>query len=286
VLASVMLALGACSGSAAEDAAPVTSPAPLRASGPLTDGFEIEPGSALIGAIFPLNLGAVDGHQAVLRVDDDVQHVFEGYLRQAKELGYPMESGLLGLPPGQWCSDPNDRITEDDPPEPYQTQCTAFGWKEEQFLVQLRGTVETDGGGYIHFSRGSYSRSAPPSRATPLATQGKVAPDTDVELAPDLTATDEPLVRLVEGSALIAEPFPSICETGGYLAVLQVRGDLIPVMRGYMEQFADAGYESEGISGDDDESRLFAFEREGGKTVSVIGVAGDPSHILIERCTE
>ncbi len=44
----------------------------MRTSGPLADGFEIESGSGLVGAVFPH--GAA-GHRAILRVDGDLQRI-------------------------------------------------------------------------------------------------------------------------------------------------------------------------------------------------------------------
>ena len=78
---ALVLALGGC----ADEPEEVT-----RTSGELADGFEIEPGSGLVGAVFPLGSGP--GHQAVLRVDGDLPTVFEEYARQAEELGYPLTS--------------------------------------------------------------------------------------------------------------------------------------------------------------------------------------------------
>ena len=48
----------------------------VRTSGALAGGFEIEPGSGLAGAVFPL--GYDGGHQAVLRVEGDARRVLDG----------------------------------------------------------------------------------------------------------------------------------------------------------------------------------------------------------------
>jgi hypothetical protein len=89
----------------------------------------------------------------------------------------------------------------------------------------------------------------------------------------------------VEGSALIAEPLPAECVTGGYVAVLQVSGELAPVLRGYREQFSSAGFGSEGLVGDEDEPRVDGYAAGGG-SLTAVGVAGAPSHVLVERCND
>lgn len=253
----------------------------VRTSGPLAEGFEIEPGSGLVGAVFPYGS---QGHQAVLRVDGDLPRVFEGYVAQAETLGYPLESGWPGRPEGQWCSDPGDG-TDDDPREgPFEVECTASSLVLGEYSVSVRGLAEPDGQGYIHLRIQPYS--AAPD-LPPLASDIPVASATDDELARDLTPPeDDPPLRVVEGSELVSEPFPATCATGGYVAVLQVTGELLPVMRGYEEQFrATTAFTSEGLVGDTDEPRVFA-EAAGGGDLIAVGVAGDPSYVLIERCND
>jgi hypothetical protein len=109
---------------------------------------------------------------------------------------------------------------------------------------------------------------------------------TDVEVAPDLTPeTDDPPVRVVQGSTLAAAPIPSGCATGGYLAVLQVTGEPAPVMQAYQQQFTDAGFGSEGLTGDDEALRVSA-ETAGGGQLAAVAVVGDPSYVLLERCND
>ncbi|MGY2127278.1 hypothetical protein [Blastococcus sp. SYSU DS0617] len=279
-----MLALGGCSGSPEEV---------VRTSGQLAGGFEIEPGSGLVGAVFPH--GAA-GQLAVLRVDGDLPRVFERYVRQAEELGYPVGSEDGGV--DAECSGPDDgeddRIvgddaTEDDPVDgPFLTECTASGLEMSESQVSVlsvRGLVDEDGAGYVVLETDRYPGDAP--ELPPLEADGPVASATDDELAPDLApSTDLPPLRIVEGSELITDPLPSRCTTGGYLAVLEVTGELMPVMRGYLEQFTDTtGFTSEGLVGDEEEPRVLAGAAGGG-LLNALGVAGDPSYVLVERCND
>lgn len=251
----------------------------VRTSGELADGFEIEPGSGLVGAVFPYG----SGHQAVLRVEEDLPSVFEGYVRQADGLGHPVEAPSWRRS-GEWCSDPGDATDDDDPREPFAVECEAYGSAPNEWQVSVRGLAEPDGSGYIHLRAALQLDIREPSL---LGTDGPVASATDEELAPDLTpSTDEPPLRVVAGSVLISEPFPATCITGGYVAVLQVTDDLVPVMRGYEEQFrAMRAFTTEGLAGDEDEPLLWA-SAAGGGDLTAVAVAGGPSHVLIERCND
>jgi hypothetical protein len=253
----------------------------VRTSGALADGFEIEPGSGLVGAVFPLGYGV--GHQVVLRVDADLPQVFDGYVRQAEDLGHPLESGWMQRPEGQWCNDPEDGIDDDDPREgPFEIECTASSLVSGDHSVSVRGLADPDGSAYIHLRvQPSFDTETP----EPLTSDGPVAATTDDEISADLTPGEETPVRLVEGSELLSVPFPSTCITGGYVAVVQVTDDLLPVMRGYVEQFTEAGFTGEALVGSEDEPLVVA-SAAGGGDLSAIGVAGDPSHVLIERCND
>jgi len=210
--------------------------------------------------------------------------VFEGYVRQAEDLGYPVESGWPQRPEGQWCSDPDDTFDDDPREGPFEVECTASRLETGAYSVSLRGLAQADGSGYIQLQ---VQPSFDTEELPPLSSDGPAASATDDELAPELTpSTDEPPVRLVEGSELLSEPFPATCITGGYVAVLQVTGDLTQVMRGYLEQFtAMRAFTTEGLVGNEDEPRVYAGAAGGG-TLSAIGVAGDPSYVLIERCND
>jgi hypothetical protein len=250
----------------------------VRTSGPLANGFEIEKGSGLVGTLFPLSYG--EGRQAVLRVDGGGPAVFEGYVRQAEGLGFSLMSEVR-RPGGQWCTDPDDDV-DDEPPGPFAIGCNAYAGGPDVTLA-LRGFLGADGQGWIHLRTYEYSADGP---RLPRLADGPAAPATDVEVAPDLTPeTDDPPVRVVEGSAPASDPIPAECVTGGYVAVLQVTGDLLPVLRGYSEQFAAAGFGPEVLVGDEDEPRIDAGTAGGG-ILSAVGVAGDPSHVLVERCND
>lgn len=265
----------------------------MRTSGALGGGFEIEPGSGLVGAVFPH--GAA-GRLVVLRVDEDVPRVFEGYVRQAEELGYPVGSEDGGVDPG--CSGPDDGEDDqlvgedagaDDPVDrPFPTECTASGLEmseSEVSSLSVRGLADADGAGYVVLETDRYSGDAP--ELSPLAGDGPVASAAGDELASDLAPPeDDPSLRVVEGSELVTDPLPSGCTTGGYLAVLEVTGELMPVMRGYLQQFTrTTAFTSEGLVGDEEEPRAFA-DAAGGGSLSASGVAGDPSYVLIERCND
>ncbi len=280
-----VLALGGCTGAGEPEEV-------VRTSGALSDGFEIEPGSGLVGTVFP---HGAEGGLAVLRVDEDLEAVFRGYVQQAEELGFPVGSDDGGADPE--CSGPDDGEDDDivggeagaEPvDEPFPVECRASGLVMTESMVSslgVRGLAAADGSGYLVLVYDRYEGDAPEQSG--LTSDGETAPATDDELAPDLTPeTDDPPLRVVEGSALVTDPLPSGCVTGGYLAVLEVTGDLMPVMRGYLEQFTDTrAFTSEGLVGDEDEPAVSA-SAAGGGTLSARGLAGDPSYVLIERCND
>jgi hypothetical protein len=270
---ALVLAVGGCADEPEED--------DLRTSGPLAEGFTIEPGSALIGAVFRSSQD--DGMRVLLRVDSDMERVVDGYVRQAQELGHPVDAGLR-RPDGQWCSDdPSAWDTSRSDAEAFALECSAYGYEPNAWTVRMRGLADADGRGYLDLALGRYTDDAAPDRAAP---DGPEASVTDVEVAPDLAVPeDDPPIRLVEGSELLFEPLPSECATGGYLAMTEVTGDLAPVMRGYAEQFAEARFEGMGLVGDDD-ALFVGSSAAGGGTLTALGVAGDPAYVLLERCND
>ncbi len=271
VVPALVLALAGCTAEPEEV---------VRTSGVLADGFEIEPGSGLVGAVFPLGYGG--GHQTILRIDGDLPEVFSGYVRQADDLGYPVQAPPWRRP-GEWCSNPSEGA-DDDPNEPFTIECEAAGYAVNEWQVSVRGLAAPDGSGYIHL-RAALDYDA--RKPDVLASDGPVAPATGEQLAPDLTpSTDDPAVRVVEGSDLLSEPFPATCITGGYVAVLVVTDELMPVMRGYLAQFtAMHAFTTEGLVGEAD-SPLLQASAAGGGDLTAVGVAGDPSYVLVERCND
>lgn len=281
-----VLVLGGCTGEPAEEVA--------RTSGALAGGFEIEPGSGLVGAVFP---HGASGHRAVLRVDGDLQRVVEGYVRQAQELGYPVGAEDGGV--DAECRGPDDgeddhivgeeSPTSEPPAAPFPVECTASGLQTTEggtSWLSVRGLAdEVNGEGYVVLAYDRYSGDLAEDR--PRASDGQVAQLTDDELAPELTPyEDDPPLRVAEGSELAADPLPATCATGGYLAVLRVTDDLMPVMRAYAEQMAATrAFTTQGLVGDDDEPFVLA-SAAGGGDLSAVGVAGDPSYVLIERCND
>lgn len=266
MLASVVLALGACSGSSSEDV--------HRTSGPLADGFVIEPRSALIATVFPAADG--EGMRAVIAVDADMERVFEGYVQQAEDLGYPMESGTAWgdprIPQGQWCSDDSDAWG------PFEVRCSGYTSGLDDRSASLHGVGEPDGRGFIHLVTAHYSE----VRASPtLAPEGPMAALTDVEVAPDLSASEP--IRVVEGSELLFDPLPLDCYSGSYVAMLRVEGDPAPVMRAYRKQFTGVGATSVGVVGDGEKLSV-SGGIAGGGDLGAFAVKGEPSYILIERC--
>jgi hypothetical protein len=233
-----------------------------------------------MGAVFPVASG--EGRQAVLRVDGDGPAVFEGYVRQAEELGFSLMSEVR-RPGGTWCTDPDDDV-DDEPPGPFPIACDAYGAGPDVSL-SLRGFLGADGRGWVHVRTTHRGPTDAPPAPLPRLAEGPSAAATDVEVAPDLTPEFDDPVRVVEGSGLIAEPIPSECVTGGYIAVLQVTGDLLPVLRGYGDQFRAAGFGPERLVGEDDEPRIDAGTAGGG-ILTAVGMAGDPSHVLLERCND
>ncbi|MBN1092576.1 hypothetical protein JKP75_08385 [Blastococcus sp. TML/M2B] len=273
-----MLVLAGCTGEPEEI---------VRTSGPLAVGFEIEPGSGLVGAVFPT---FDEGLHAFLRVDDDLPEVFAAYARQAEELGFPVAPPAW-WPDGEWCNDDpelwNSSVTEDTA---FAVECSAYGSSISErngppyWSMSLRGLAEADGGGYLEISGGSYS-GEPVSR--PPVEDGPVAEVTDDDVAPeDLAVYEDDQLRIVAGSELVFDPFPATCATGGWVAVLRVTGDLLPVMRGYAEQIdAMRAFTTEGLVGDAEQPSVSSWAAGGGD-LSVVGQAGDPAHILISRCND
>ncbi|MGY1754507.1 hypothetical protein [Blastococcus sp. SYSU D01042] len=268
-----VLALVACTG-APDDV--------VRTSGPLAAGFEIEPGSALLGDAFPFG---DDGLHVLLRVDSDLERVFEGYVEQAAELGFPV---IARWADGQWCSDNPDKWSSFQGEDtPFEVECSASWFEQDDAdyrSMRLRGLAEPDGSGYLEISGGRYS-GTPSSR--PPVEDGPVAPLTDAEIAPDLAVhEDRPPLRIVEGSELLFDPLPSECATGGWIALLRVTGDLLPVMRGYAEQIdAMRAFTTEGLVVDEEQAFVSA-SAAGGGDLGAVGVAGEPSYVLLSRCND
>lgn len=272
VLTSLALVLGGCGEEPSTEVA--------RSSGALAEGFEIESGSGLIGAVFPVALPYGGGHKAILRVDENAERVFDGYVRQAKDLGYSFDPAQGGGE--QWCGMSGEDVAADDSSSRFQSKCLAYGSKPDGWQVSLAGFVGPDGKGVIDLVTGLYSNAPAPST---FESSGAVAPPTNDELAPDLAPSRDEPIRVVTGSELIMDPLPSSCSTGGYVAVLRVTDELMPVMRGYLEQFAASGFTSDGFIGNEDAPRVSAQEAGGG-ALTALGLAGDPSHVLIERCND
>jgi hypothetical protein len=264
-----VLVLGGCGAPAADT---------VRSSGALLEGFEIEPGSAVIGTVLPTpHPYGGTGRQAFLRVDGDVRIAFEGYGRQADELGFSID--LPRTADGRWCRVPFDGTTDGRPPERLTT-CSTHGSRPDGAELRLDGYAEADGQGYVRLSVTSSSDDPLPLPPVP---DGPAARVTDADLSGLASTTDDPPVRLVEGSALVLDPI-GVCEgCGSYLALLRVTGELAPVLRGYEEQFRRAGFTSpEGLTGEDDEL-IIGSESAGGGYLTAVGAAGEPSYVLIER---
>lgn len=279
--AACVLALGGCTSDEPDDV--------VRTSGPLAAGFEMEPGSGLIGTEFP---SGDEGLHVFLRIEEDMEGVFDGYARQAAQLGFPV-TPYLGRPDGQWCSDNPEKwdsyVGEDSP---FEVECSASGSdigesdSPPYWSLSMRGLAGPDGGGYLEISGGRFSGEAPAPR--PPVDDGPVAPLTDAEVVSSDLAVyeDDPQLRMVEGSELVFDPLPSSCATGGWKAMLRVTGDLLPVMRGYAEQIdAMRAFNRAEVVGDEDQPSVFSSAAGGGDLYAV-GVAGDPSYILLGRCND
>jgi hypothetical protein len=235
-----------------------------RGSGELAGGFEIEPGTALLGAIFPRPYG---GWRAVLRVDDDARDVFDRYAAQADALGIPVPDS-----DGEYVCD-----TDRGASLPYR--CSSYGSSDDGGGVNLLlHAGDDDGSGYLLISSGDdYFDGAPP------LPDGPAAPATGEALTAALTPEGETPVRLVEGSALLGEPIPFLCGTGGYLAVLHVSGDPDAVFRGYTAQF-EQDFDGE-VSGDG-EVLTASYTSAGAGTLDATAVLGEQTYLLIARCND
>ena len=259
------------------DDAAATSAAPLRTSGPLADGFAIEPGSGLIGAVFPVALPYGGRWQAILNVDGDLRRVFEGYVQQAEGLGYSFDSEPNALE-RQRCRGPEAQDTGAGASEQFLLRCSASGSGPRDVELSIAGSVDEAGDGHVNLTVRDYS-DAPAPTTRPL--EGPVAPATDVELAPEWTPYgDERSVRVVNGSAVIYGP--DVDPVYGYTVMVQVTGDLTSVMLGYEKQFTGAHFTSRGFTGDRDKPILLTSTAGGGDLIAV-GVAGEPSFVLITR---
>lgn len=279
-MATFMLIFSACTGSADEVDAPGTSTALVRTSGALADGFDLEPGSGVIGAVFPVALPYGGRWQAIMRVDGDLQRVFEGYVGQAEDLGFSFDSEL-NAPEGQRCGGPADGNTGYSPAEQFRVRCIAYGSGPDDVELYIGGVVETNGEGRMYLSLLDYSNA---SRPAPLPSGGPVAAATDSELAPGWTPNgDERSVHIVEGTEVVFGP--DVEPSRSYMVMLRVSGELMPVMRGYEEQFINASFDSSGIVGDEDEP-ILETSTAGGGTLTAVGVAGNPSYVLIERIND
>lgn len=275
----LVLALSGCTGDA-DDV--------VRTSGPLAAGFEIEPGSGLIGTLFP---SRDEGLHVLLRVDDDMERVFDGYARQAEDLGYPVTAPGW-WPDGQRCSDNPELWSSSSGEETaFEIECSAYGSDIDEsggppyWSMSLRGLAERDGSGYLVISGGRFSGAAPAPRSP--VEDGPVAPLTDAEVvASDLAVYEDDPLFIVEGSELVFDPLPSTCATGGWIAMLRVTGDLLPVMRGYAEQIdAMRAFSRAEVVGDEEQPSVYS-SAAGGGDLSAVGVAGDPSYILLGRCND
>ena len=281
---AALILLAACAETTQGDGGPRASastalPPPTRTSGPLAEGFEIEPGSSLIGVVFSTGYG--ESRQAVLRVDGNAHRVVDGYVRQAQELGFSRDEPEFPGPNGASCTDPHDDV-KDEESGPFPVRCEARGHRANDLEWSLDGLLGPDEQGYLIFrTTGTFNGGSDP---LPLIPDGPAAPVTDVEVAPGMTPEFEEAVRVVEGSAVIAGPLPVRCN-GGYVTVLRVTGELTPVMRGYEERFTAAGFGGEGFRGDDHVLHVYT-DSGGGGTLSAVAVAGDPSYLLIERCND
>ena len=260
------------------DATPTTFPAPTKTSGALGDGFEIEAGSGLVGAVFPTLTG--NGWWALLRGDRDAHRVFTGYIRQAERLGLSLGDPGHPLPDDEWCSD-TDSESDDEEPDPFSVRCQVGGQAAHGRWWDLQAFLKETDDGYLILT--AQANSAVRPSPLPLIPDGPVAAATEVEVAPGMTpSTDDAAVRVVEGTTPIIEPLPA-CGAGGYLAMLEVTGDLPAVMRGYNAQFTIA--ESE-LRGDKHVLSAITGPSAGAGTQAAIAVPGDPSYLLISRCND
>lgn len=280
VTAGVLILTG-CTGPSAEDSARATSAQAERSSGSLRDGFEIEPGSSLVGAVFPATYSfGENGWQAVLRVDGDVPRLFEAYVRKGGGLGFPVEESA---PTSGACGGPTAPYTFSDPDGPFPLGCSFSVMTPELRYLGVDGLVARNGQGFIRLSLGS--QTAPEGFS--IVPEGPMALDAGTELAPGLTPENERPVHVVEGSVPIIDPLPFGLSGRGYVALLQVTGELAPVMRGYEAQFRDVGFtgRNDGLVEKDGELVIGTF-MAGGGGLDAVGVAGDPSYVLINRVAD
>ena len=67
--------------------------------------------------------------------------------------------------------------------------------------------------------------------------------------------------------------------------MLEVPGELIPVMRGYEEEFAKGGFKGSGLV-QSENGLILSTSAAGGGTLTAVAGVEESSYVLIERCTD
>jgi hypothetical protein len=256
--------VGGCTSSPSADlGAPASATAvPERTSGPLADGIEILDGSALIGTVFEYTGG--DGWWAVLRIEGDPRQAMDAYREQFE--------GVLGVPllPNSETGCGPELVQP-----PFELLCRSGAATGENWLGLRMLVSEDDDRAFLQIDR-SDAVAAPPEPADMLPTlrDGEVSPATDEPIGSSYGA-DHMMLRVVEGSRLLADPLPN--EGIGYRAVLQVTGDPATVMRGYAAQFKDGATRLLG----DEQEILASLDQAGGAHITLHAMLGEPAYILI-----
>jgi hypothetical protein len=101
VALGALLVLAACTSSSSSKTVG-SVPAPKGAGTPLFDGFEVAPGSRLVGPVFttPRGNGFGEASTAVVTVDRDPVGVYDSYAQQARRAGFPMPGSAVIRPYG------------------------------------------------------------------------------------------------------------------------------------------------------------------------------------------
>ena len=264
---AVVLTLGIVGGCTSSPSADLGVPAgatavPERTSGPLADGIEILDGSALIGTVFEYPGGS--GWWAVLRIEGDPRQAMDAYREQFE--------GVLGVPirPNSETGCGPELVQP-----PFELLCRSGVVTGENWLGLNMLVSEDDDRAFLQIDwSGAIAAPPEPADMLPALRDGEVSSVTDEQLGSSYSA-DHMLLRVVEGSRLLADPLPN--ERVGYRAVLQVTGDPAAVMRGYAAQFKDGATR---LLGDDHEI-LASLDQAGGAHITLHAMLGDPAYILI-----
>jgi hypothetical protein len=303
----VALLLGACSSDGSDgvapelpagpaDPIPVLAEAVVEAGEPIADGFTVPEGAVLLGRAIPNGIEVVydgepiidEGWTAYLVVPGDPRPVVEAVIDEASAAGFDMRVGTIYASGESLCATGTDRASPG-------YACGAQGWDGEpdasrrlsldfvrsaegdrpalSFLqLRLVDSARPPGGGRLGPAMGERGPAAPDvAEAWVLPGEGDVIGE---EFGPE----DLYRFEVVAGSRLIG-PLMSNLDGPGYVALLEVTGDLEQVWRAYAQQHGEAMVGEPLVAADGTTTRTSAGGGAGGSDFAITIVEppeGDP----------